>query len=164
MKRKNGMTLNELIIAMFISTIVLISIFALYFLGLRVFADGRKEFQMQKAVRDAFEIITREARWARDLQIISNEHVYNSNDEGFKFITIDASSIQRFVYEGSAKIMLNDLTDPVINNLEFKIDTSESILYLYIESENDNINIKSSVKVFNTPAAGLSEGVGIKYK
>lgn len=164
MIRKTGMTLNELLIAMFISTVVLLSIFALYFLGIRIFVDGRKEFEMQKAVRDAFEMITREARWAEEIQLISIGHIYDSSDEGFKFITIDSSKIQIFTYESGAKTKVNDITEPVIERVKFQIDVSESLLTIIIESKNENINIETSVKLFGNIGAGPIAGVGIKYK
>ena len=163
--KARGMTLNELLVAMAISTVVLVSIFSIYFLGIRLFIDGRKDFELQHAMRNAFEIITKEVLWSKDLRAIPSDYTYSSADNGYEFITISGNTIERFLYEGNQKTKISNLTEANIGNLEFNIASTEPVLTMNIQSIKDGIRLQSSVRFFNQRDPGSPPaGNGIRYK
>lgn len=158
-KRKNGITLVELLITIAILSIVLGGIYSLFIYGNKTYKSGTIQYDLQSKIRIASDIIVNDIRYASDIEFIEaiedgNEAFNNSFFEGnytYIYLSQDKKSV---------KLKKKSLAEPITLakisskdgkfELSFERANSKELLIIIKAIENGkNYEVKSQVEILN---------------
>jgi len=172
LKSKYGFSLIEVMLALSILGIVLAVGYSFFFFGSNSFRIGGAQSNLQRDMRLVSDYITREVRYAVDIEITNDTAVLNEGD--YHYIYLDSSSSTIKYIDPAGNVTLR--TDPVIDNVTFSFatvsvsDTKENYLLVFsIEgssSVNNNIYVLESDVMLNNISAEPGNNVGsiLRYK
>ncbi len=124
-----GFTLIEILAAVSIAVLLFCTVFGLYFFGVNTFQICTAHLDLQQNVRIAADFITRELRYARNLEVDTDEVQYELPDDDNDSYTIkkENGEIVYLINSTENKIAYN------INTLSFTWDGLTKILSFEIE-------------------------------
>lgn len=156
---KKGFTLIEIIISLAILTIVLAGAFNLFSFGTGLFKDSSDRYDLQSSIRTAADCITRETRYASQIEIVSSSSVpsniagledneyyiylhYNSADNSYYIMQMGKYLHKEIkIGTGSGCSLVFSSQD---NNetLYFKINGEDSGKSFQLESKASGLNLQ----------------------
>ncbi len=144
---EKGFTLVELLAAVTLYTILLGSVFSLYFFGVNAYKMGSIRMDLQQNVRVAADFITRELRYAHQLQQI-NEHEIRYSKPG------DPANYTIKYKNGEIVQLIRNTEEKVAYHVEtliFDWDEDEQVLYFSIMGmdEGNTYALRSAVCLQN---------------
>lgn len=162
-----GLTLVEMIVVLSLLSMVLAVGYTFLFSGLNTFniAEGRSE--VQRVVRLAGDFITREVRYAHEMEIINPTESDDFIDTTYYYIYQDGSSIKyRKEGEGIATNILNGISDEVAFQLHFTKDGRMINYSIHGSKDGESpYEIDSDVLILNLTAVnGLHSNQAIRFK
>ncbi len=114
LRGNRGFTLIELLVALAVLGLVMMGIFAFYSYGIRTFSRGRDRAQMQQNLRAAAEMITREVRYATEMERLSGYDVLPAGSS-------DVAAGDHYIYldeeTGAIMLMNSEYSAPVTEGL-----------------------------------------------
>ncbi len=165
---ERGLSLVELLVALTITGLMLSGVFAFYIFGSKVFNTGTEKAGLQHGLRQAAEIITREVRFATELDTISE--IPDSPVGNERYIYLKESSGEE---EGpGGRIVLldqhgeTDISSGIpVTGLSFSLDGKMLDFELKCTGKRGEYSIKSKAWLFNTGAITDKDPAGaICYK
>ena len=152
--RRKGLSLVELLIALVVTTMVLFALFEISNFSWRVSGITRNKAQIQEDLRKANERITKEVRWATEMEIMDDLPNSFSDYEDCYFIALDSSSIIFYGWEKEANATKTRevLNFSAISRVNFILDKdtfSENVLTVHIESTMEGQEITTYVRLPN---------------
>lgn len=151
LRRKKGVTLIELIVALAILGIVIIGVSSFIMFSNKTFNISEKQSDAQFNVRFASESITKELRVADTIEILDNTPAEFESDK--KYIYVEGNSIKLFM-GGYKKIILKGSSN-FTPTLTFKKKSGNGkVLNFTIDGleENQKFKIDSDILILNMPA------------
>jgi len=125
-----GFTLIEILAAVSIAVLLFSAVFGLYFFGVNTFQICTAHLDLQQNVRIAADFITRELRYARNLEVDTNEVQYQLPDDD------DNNSYTIKKENGEIVYLINSTENKIaynISTLSFTWDGLKKILSFEIE-------------------------------
>lgn|GEM_PF-3759917 len=127
---EKALSVVELMIALSILLIVLALAFTFYFFGSRAFATGEERSLIQANVRLASMIITRELRYAEDVEIITGTPKHESGKRAI-FKNNNGQIIIRDE-QGEERVLSGELSDAItFSDLTFSISPDDNKLFVF---------------------------------
>ncbi|HHX87487.1 MAG TPA: prepilin-type N-terminal cleavage/methylation domain-containing protein, partial [Firmicutes bacterium] len=149
---ERGLTLVELLITLTITGLMLSGVFAFYIFGSKVFNTGTEKAELQHGLRQAAEIITREVRFATELETVTG---VDNPEVGRRYILMKEGPGEEEGGEG--RIVLLDQQGETeissgipITGLTFNLDGKMLDFELKCAGKRGEYSIKSKVWLFNT--------------
>ncbi|MDW7672181.1 MAG: prepilin-type N-terminal cleavage/methylation domain-containing protein [Bacillota bacterium] len=174
MKKRQGLTLIEVIIVLAILMIVITATYSVFALGNRSFIVGNTQYDIQSDVRVVVGYVENQVKYATNLSLINFSAESSSLDPAFDYITIDSASGYMVHYikpsdpeeDHDQRILGNLLTDEFTfqanpentQELELKISANDKQQNFFVESQ---IALPNLI-LYNSSIAG-SIGDGIKF-
>ncbi|MGI6142068.1 MAG: immunoglobulin-like domain-containing protein [Caldicoprobacterales bacterium] len=167
-RRKKGITLVELVIAMAIFGLVLSIAFSLYFFAIKTFASGGNQSNVQSEIRLAADYMTKELRNAYKIEILTS--LPSPMDPEKRYFYVEDNKIKHF-FEGVEKDVLHFSSPDFIPNLTFRKNTidpekvlSYSIFGTYKGNDFDIVSEVYPVNSVNSDdIVGPSSGIAVAY-
>ena len=145
-KNENGFTLIEVVAAITLYTVLLGSVFSLYIFSVNAYKAGSNLLDLQQNVRVATDFITREIRYAHDLQLVNVHEIKYICPAGIKnTIKYKNGEIVQLISNTETKIAYD------MEELIFDWDEERKILYFVIKgiSEETTYAVRSAVCLQN---------------
>ena len=161
---RRGVTLLELIIALSILSIVMLTLGSINLFGLRTFARSRDRSEHQFEVRMPAEFIARKLRYADSVEILSAVPV--SMPEGAHEIFLDSGQLIFREY-GSASVILgtHGVSDYSLVMAK-KSGTTNVVQYTIGKVGTAQFDLLTDVIILNLGSAGITgptQGIGVRY-
>ncbi len=160
---ERGLSLVELLVALTITGLILGGIFAFYIFGSRVFDTGTTKAGLQHGLRLAAEMITREVRYATDLDLADElPEDFNALEDNIKYIFLkeDSAAGGRIVIADQQGEI--DITPGITaTGLTFTLDGKMLAFELRAADKKGEYSIESKVWLFNTGAVIEKDPAGI---
>lgn len=164
---QRGMTLAELLIALVLLSVVLSVGYSFYSYGEHSFSTGESQSIVQRNARLAADFITRETRYANELEILDDTDTIpisvSTND---KYIFVDSDGLIKKLDKKGKDDVLGAVAQGVECNLSFQ--RQGNILDFNSEATDGkrSFALNSQVEILNLAGAiaGKSSGVSIRYK
>ena len=144
---RNGFTVIELLVALAVTGIMLIALFSFFSLGFQTFYSGRQRIDLQQNVRLAADFITREVRYANELEIVTPGEI--------RFTLHGCSNQYRIKQKGDELVLLtNDVENKIayhIRELELSYCVQDHVLHYVIHGEEgfQRYSLRSSIHIKN---------------
>lgn len=149
LKKKDGVTLIELVVALAIVTLVAGSIILILVSGMNVFSSGSSQYDIQGNARMASQLITEEIRYAVDLEIIQDITSVNLDDipvyvnylyyDGEKVVKVNKFDIEtKYIGNGGSLNFWSESGDKI---LRYNIFAEDSSRVYNIENEVNSLNL-----------------------
>lgn len=116
---QKGVTLIELIVVLAITSLVIASIFPIFFFGNNTYDSGRMQFDIQSNIRLASDVIRDQVRYVSDLTVI-NTFDPSSADSNFNYIYL-ADNKKSIKFKEGSQIPV-DLINSGSNDTLFELD------------------------------------------
>lgn len=142
---EQGFTLVELLAALLLYGVLLGSLFSLYLFGVNIYQTGATRLDLQQNVRVAADFITRELRYATELQEVKDDQLSYRIPAAAATYTIKhkEGEVVQLISTTETKISYN------IEKLQFTWDHDQKILYFSIKG------IDNGAQYFMRSAVGL---------
>ena len=150
--RRKGLTLMEMVVTMAIAAVVLTTTLTIYNMWWKSYNNLSEKAVIEREMTSAMEIIVKELRLAKDVQI------ENSNLEDLE---LESGEAAFGIEEKRIGFMVNGrisyLTDKVVDNLLFSSgENDQNYLEIRIVNSRNGIVLTSKVKLLNVDE--ISEG------
>lgn len=154
-KSNKGVTLIELVIVIALIGIVLSVIYSLYFFSQSTYSQGENQYELQTEARLAFESLTQDLRFVREIEIIDNHG--SETAEPYETIlyydTINNQVVKNFA--GTTKTYRFNTSSS--NPLVFKKTSNNTIYYkLSGQEEDQNYVLESDITLLNVTDIDVS--------
>lgn len=164
---ERGLSLVELLVALTITGLMLSGVFAFYIFGSKVFKTGTEKAGLQHGLRQAAEIITREVRYATELDTIDDiPENYGPLDDNERYIYLKESNGEE-ESPGGRIVLLDqhgetDISAGIpVTGLTFSLDGKMLDFELKSTGKRGEYSIESKVWLFNTGALIEKEPAGV---
>lgn len=147
-----GFTLVELTLVVALLSFLLASALIFYFYGLKAFNDGVAQADLQQNVRIAADYISRELRFAKNLELVSGQEVrYKKPQDGNLYV------IKKKGRE--IVVLINNVENKIAYNiveLNFAITPGEKFIEFEVLGDDGNFSygVKSKVYLKNAGEGG----------
>ena len=144
---RNGFTVIELIAALGVTSMILLVVFSMFFLGFRAFEEGKQNIDLQQNVRLAADYISREVRYAQELNVVNPGEIH--------FLVHGNSNQYRIKQKGEELVVLTNFAENKIayhiKTLEFTYCEQSRVLHYVIHGENGlrGYTLRSSLNIKN---------------
>lgn len=161
---ERGLTLVEFIIAFALIVFVLAVGYCFYFFGMRSFAVGETQSNMQRDIRLVANFITKETRNATEIYLIGTP--VPSAADGFHYIYLESSAF-RYKNPGGT---VTEKTGPFINELspmfKLKLSNERNLLEFTIngQDESQTYTLDTQVLLYNVSNLAEAQNQALKYK
>ncbi len=155
---ERGLTLVELLVAMAIAGLMIGGVFAFYMFGSKVFNTGTEKAGLQRGLRMAAEIITKEVRFTHELDIVEDVPVdYGSLEEDERYIYLQESAAGGGNPAGRIVILGRNgetviSSDIPVTGLTFNLEEKMLEFELKAAGKKGDYSLESKVYLFNTGA------------
>lgn len=162
MKNEKGITLIELLIVLALLGIVLAIGYNIYFFGQRTFTIGETQTNLQRDVRFASAFITREVRYATELEVRNDV----DNVSGYNYIYLNNNRITH----RNASGQITEKTYAVIDLMSFvvvkPVGVNNFLLGFTINGsdEDRSYDLESEVMLYNLKNVTENSDIVVKYK
>lgn len=132
--QNDGFTLVEVLAALLLYTVLIGSVFSLYLFGVNAYQTGAARLDLQQNVRLAVDFISRELRYANELEIVSAEEIrYRYPGEPARYtLKYKNSEIVHLRGNVENKVAYS------IKTLSFDWDEEDKLLYFNIKGTDNN--------------------------
>lgn len=98
-KMRRGFTITELLVYMAVAATALASILAIHNMGQRASTISQTNVTLQRSMRTILERVTREVRWATNLEVITEDHQdyetdHSAYDSNYIYLRLDSGNVQ----------------------------------------------------------------------
>ena len=169
MKRKNGLTLAEIMIVLLVSSIIVAIAFSVFAASWRIFRTSQETALLSRNLRSLVERISEEFRWSTEIE-------FTSSPQGSDWIVIllESSTIKRFQGTTSSRTNEQNMSDPSqvsVSSLTFALRTVQDnrvmmdVSLTASSATNSSISesVSTSVAVYNLRNLSGS-GSAVSYK
>lgn len=167
---QRGMTLAELLIALVLLSVVLAVGYSFYSYGEHSFSTGESQSIVQRNARLAADFITREARYANELEILDDiDTIPNRVSNNDKYIFVDSDGLIKKLDKKGKDNVLGAVAQGVEFNLSFQRQGKAGNILDFNSETTDgkkNFSLDSQIEIMNLPESigGKSSGEYIRYK
>jgi Tfp pilus assembly protein FimT len=150
-KRKFGLTLMEVLIAMAIVVAVLIISFNIYNLWWKAYNLATNKAVIERGLTSAIEIIIKELRVAKSVALVGDFDSLSPTPSSTNlFIGLDQNQKRVKIWSGD-KNNISNLIDEDIDLLVFSVDEDEDkyLLNIRIGNTEKSVELSSGVKILN---------------
>lgn len=179
--KNKGMTLLEVIIGIAISSIIIMGVFNFGLFANRAYKAGTSQYDLQSNVRIAMDKISKDVRFARDVQVLTKDwnyeldkkysYIYVSKDQKSLMIKKEGSDTPVKLLEGNSKNAIYELDFKALgdNDLSLMLSVDDNGKKFEVNSSETILNIhRGFYKRITNPgevlAVGESNVKGVKYK
>lgn len=172
-----GLTLSEILIVMFLITLVLAVIYPLYFFGSDSFALSHEQFLLQSDARIAADTIVQNVRYASEVEIIPYTEVADKtrHKSGYDyFYLVDGKLYHSQFEEESGRRQIKVYATSLENHAELFEKTDDAMLgiKLYIRRQRQKFQVETEIFLPNLARAqaaiidktSKNELKGLKYR
>ncbi len=163
MKKQDGLSLVELMIALSLLGIVLALGFMYFNFGVQAFDRGERQTIAQQASRITSDFVTAELRFAKEIEINPTDGISESGD-GYRYIYLDDKSILFRDENGNDRILADGLADSIPYHISFTSNVPYDVVYFYITADMDEnkdigeyISIDEEQDIWNFDEQGLED-------
>lgn len=172
-KKKSGITLIELLLALALSSLVLGIIYSLLLFGMRTYAKGNDQTELQFDIRLTADAITNELRYASLVEIHPDSLAIPAtitDDKRYIYLLVE-DGIDKLIIEGKDYIKKYPLGTN--GQVLFANTTSDKVLSFLLSGTNNdqNYSIASEIAVLNLTKgktiedkSGIADGVKLVYE
>jgi prepilin-type N-terminal cleavage/methylation domain-containing protein len=169
MKRKNGLTLAEIMIVLLVSSIIVAIAFSVFAASWRIYRISQETALLSRNLRSLVERISEEFRWATEIEFTSSPQ-----GSGWIVILLESSTIKRFQGTTSSRTNEQNMSDPSqvsVSSLTFALRTVQDnrvmmdVSITASSATNSSIteSVSTSVAVYNLRNLSGS-GSAVSYK
>lgn len=150
---QKGVTLIELIITMAILSIVLIGVYSFLKVGNNSFRLGSRQYYSQSDVRLAIDTISKEIRYATDVELLGSKPLSISDTDVFDYFYINEGSLVHSEYNGGSSRRIHFYGLGIQDTSKFntiQIGEFQSIDFLMIaQNGNQNYDLHAELSMPN---------------
>lgn len=172
-KKKRGFTLVELIIVIAIALFVIVAIYSVLRFGNTVLNNSNDQYDIQNDIRIASGYLSREVRFATELEIIQLSDV--KAEDGYDYFYIDGGALHHAKYESPSSFQETSFGDFISNDVSksYFSESADDILNITIMAVEDNKEYVFSTDTVlenfkymepNETIEGAGQQLAIKFK
>jgi prepilin-type N-terminal cleavage/methylation domain-containing protein len=145
-KKEQGLSLVELMVALSLLGIVLALGYMYFNFGMQSYDRGERRTIAQQAVRMTADFITKEIRFAKQIEINPSDGV---NESGYRYIYLKDDSVIFRDEAGAERILADSQTDEMPFNVQFNSNVPDDVVIFDLDADNGLYSLHTRVQALN---------------